>query len=145
MKKNNTAYAKRHLKGIAAVIITITIAAGNCFAAETKTGTQQNNQGKTSYSESAEKNYNLAVKYYDEKNYAEAAKFYKKAAEQGDSDAQTDLGYIYFHGKGIPQDYSEAAKWFRKAANQGNAKAQTNLGIMYENGQGVKQEYEEAA
>ena len=45
-------------------------------------------------------------------DYAEAAKWYKKAAEQGDSNAQNILGAMYERGKGMPKDFVEAYKWF---------------------------------
>ncbi len=54
---------------------------------------------------------------------AEAAKWYRKAAEQGDAGAQFNLGVMYGGGQGVPQDYAEAVKWFRKAADQGTANA----------------------
>ena len=44
-------------------------------------------------------------------NYAEALKWFRKAADQGDAQGQYDLGYSYDSGKGVPQDYAEAAKW----------------------------------
>ncbi len=65
------------------------------------------------------------------KDYKEAAKWYRKAAEQGDADAQFRLGVMYHEGEGVSQDYTEAAKWSRKAAEQGDASAQINLGVMY--------------
>ena len=65
-------------------------------------------------------------------------------AEQGHSDAQYNLGYMYYNGEGVVQDYKEAVKWYRKAAEQGDADAQYNLGGMYKNGQGVVQNYKEA-
>ena len=77
---------------------------------------------------------------YDEgrgvtQDYAEAAKWYRKAAEQGDTDAQYNLGVMYDNGRGVTQDYAEAAKWYRKGAEQGYADAQYNLGMMYETGE----------
>jgi len=57
------------------------------------------------------------------KDDAEAARWYRKAADQGNADAQTNLGIMYRDGRGVPQDQNEAALWFRKAAAQGNAKA----------------------
>jgi len=75
---------------------------------------------------------------------AEAVKWYRKAAEQGDADAQFNLGVMYDEGHGVLQDDAEAVKWYRKAAEQGNAKAQFNLGVMYGNGRGVPQDYVEA-
>ena len=38
-------------------------------------------------------------------DYAEAVRWYRKAAEQGHSDAQFSLGSAYAEGKGVPQDY----------------------------------------
>ena len=59
------------------------------------------------------------------------------AAEQGDADAQCQLGYMYVNGKGVPE--AEAVKWFRKAAEQGHSKSQCSLGVMYQYGIGVSQ------
>ena len=42
-------------------------------------------------------------------------------ADQGDAGAQVNLGVMYDHGKGVPQDYAQAAAWYRKAADQGDA------------------------
>ena len=52
-------------------------------------------------------------------------------ADQGDVDAQFNLGVMYDNGEGVPQDYAEAVRWYRLAAEQGNASAQFNLGSMY--------------
>ncbi|MEI6640341.1 MAG: tetratricopeptide repeat protein, partial [Chlorobium sp.] len=69
---------------------------------------------------------------------AEAVKWYRLAAVQGDATAQLNLGVAYADGKGVRQDYTNAVKYFRLAAVQGDAKAQFNLGVIYANGQGVK-------
>ena len=42
-----------------------------------------------------------------------------KTAEQGNADAQFNLGLMYYAGKGVPKDDAKAEKWCRKAANQG--------------------------
>ena len=77
-------------------------------------------------------------------DYAEAVKWYRRAAEQGDAYAQNNLGFMYDNGHGVPQDYAEAVKWYRRAAEQGDAYAQHNLGFMYDEGHGVPQDYAEA-
>ena len=77
-------------------------------------------------------------------NYAEAVKWYRLAADQGDAGAQYNLGVMYDQGRGVPQNYAEAVKWYRLAADQGDAIAQYNLGVMYDKGQGVPQNYAEA-
>jgi TPR repeat protein len=68
-------------------------------------------------------------------NYAEALKWYRLAAGQGNADAQYNSGVMYTKGQGVPQNYAEALKWCR-LADHGFASAQTNLGVMYENGEG---------
>jgi hypothetical protein len=68
----------------------------------------------------------------------------KALAEQGDAEAQFNLGLMYDLGEGVPENDSEAVKWYRKAAAQGYAKAQLNLGNMYRNGLGVPENHAEA-
>jgi hypothetical protein len=65
-------------------------------------------------------------------------------AEQGDARAEANLGNMYAHGQGVPQDYAEALRWYRKAAEQGDAKAENGIALMYSQGQGVPQDYAEA-
>ena len=73
-------------------------------------------------------------------DYATALREWKPLAEQGDSDAQFNLGQMYYYGRGVPRNYKTAVKWFRLAAEQGDADAQYNLGAMHENGRGVLQD-----
>jgi len=91
-------------------------------------------------------------KAYERGDYATAFRLMKPLAEQGDAQAQFNLGLLYNKGQGVPQDYAEAAKWYLKAAEakqrgvlRAIAQAQCNLGILYYNGQGVPQDYAEAA
>ena len=58
--------------------------------------------------------------------------------------AQYALGWMYYKGRGVPQDDAEAVKWYRRAAEQGLARAQYNLGMRYSNGRGVPQNDAEA-
>ncbi|MEN9021794.1 MAG: sel1 repeat family protein, partial [Verrucomicrobiales bacterium] len=39
-------------------------------------------------------------------------KWYRKAAEQGDAMAQSNLGFCYSSGNGVTKNYKEAYKWF---------------------------------
>jgi TPR repeat protein len=57
-------------------------------------------------------------------DYAEAVKWFRKAADQGDAKAQLNLGFAYNTGQGVPQSSAEAVKWYRLAADQGYAGAQ---------------------
>ena len=58
-------------------------------------------------------------------------------AEQGDAEAQFNLGLMYDSGRGVPQDGAEALKWLRLAADQGYADAQNSLGTKWATGQRV--------
>jgi len=77
-------------------------------------------------------------------DYAQAALWYRKAAEKGLAIAQLALAELYDQGQGVPQDDTQAVLWYRKAAEQGDAKAQFNLGVMYDTGRGVPRDYAQA-
>lgn len=64
----------------------------------------------------------------------------QQKAEQGDAEAQFNLGVMYTNGYGVWQDYAQAAAWFLKAAEHGDAMAQIALGYAYAKGQGVSQD-----
>jgi TPR repeat protein len=78
------------------------------------------------------------------KDYTEAVKWYRKAAEGNLAVAQCNLGFCYYHGQGVAKDRVEAVRWFRKAADQNNDVAQYSLGVCYYDGQGVARDYVEA-
>ena len=69
----------------------------------------------------------------------------ERQAANGNAEAQTNLGDLYYDGRGVPKDYDQAALWFRKAAEQGNADAQLSLGYLYLDGEGVPQDATQAA
>ena len=82
---------------------------------------------------------------YEKHDYAAALRLWQPLAEQGEPQAQHNLGVMYALGTGVPQDYALALLWYRKAADQGYADAQTRLGILYNYGEGVTQDYVQAA
>lgn len=69
---------------------------------------------------------------------------WKPLADQGDRDAQNNVGVMFERGLGVPLDAVEAVKWFRRAAEQGHSEAQNNLGVMYLTGRGLGQDLTEA-
>ena len=77
-------------------------------------------------------------------DYQTAFKLWLPLAEQGDVNAQYNLGIMYDNGRGVKQDDFEAVKWFRKAAELGHANAQSNFGVAYSTGRGVRQDDVEA-
>ena len=74
-------------------------------------------------------------------DYQTALEIWEPLAEQGDANAQTNLGTMYSKGDGVPQDDVKAAEWFRKAAEQGYPAGQHYLGFMYASGKGVPLDY----
>lgn len=81
---------------------------------------------------------------YGKGNFAVAGELYRKAADQGNAEAQLNYGVFYYMGIHFPQDYAEAMKWYMKAAEQGNGYAQINIGTMYYNGFGIVKNYSDA-
>ena len=68
-------------------------------------------------------------------DFASAVKQWRPLAEQGDQDAQFNMGQAYRLGRGVPVDLRIAQSWFQKAAAQGHEMAQGNLGLLlYESG-----------
>ncbi len=63
-------------------------------------------------------------------DYAEAMKWYRLAAEQGDADAQYNLGGMYFSGHGVARNHIQAYMWVTLAAAQGNKNAVIGLEIL---------------
>jgi hypothetical protein len=82
-----------------------------------------------------------AVAAYERGDFVTAYQLLEPLAEQGNDEAQYNLGGMYAEGRGVQQNYGKAVKWFRKAAEQGNAMAQYNLGGMYYIGKGVPRDF----
>lgn len=78
------------------------------------------------------------------KDPAQAAIWYRKAAEKGDVRAQHSLGVLYELGNGVQADVGTAVQWYRKAAERGFAPAEFSLGLCYAHGKGVPQDYKQA-
>ena len=72
----------------------------------------------------------------------------RRAAEQGDADAQFMLAELYYRwydeGDGLEDDLAEAVKWYQEAAGHGHAGAQFELGWCYQSGNGVGEDLEKA-
>ncbi|GDX61450.1 hypothetical protein LBMAG32_09840 [Nitrosomonadaceae bacterium] len=77
---------------------------------------------------------------YNKGDYKEALGIWRPLADQGDVDAQYNIGLMYE----VTQNYKEAVKWYRLAAVQGNEEARYNIGVLYAQGHGVTQNYKEA-
>lgn len=78
-----------------------------------------------------------AVTAHDRGDYSSSLRTHHLLADQGNAEAQFNLGLFYDQGKGVPQNYTEAMRWYRKAAERGIAEAELNIGLMYDEGRGV--------
>jgi TPR repeat protein len=76
----------------------------------------------------AKAQYKLGYDYYKghgiAQDYAQAAVWWKKSADQGFAYAQNNLGVLYNSGMGVPQSYSEAYFWQNLAAASANGDMQ---------------------
>ena len=74
---------------------------------------------------------------YTNGDFRAASKQWRPLAEKGDAKSQTNLGILYFNGKGVLKDYKRAVELFKMAGAQGDAEAQFILGKIYIEGDGV--------
>jgi uncharacterized protein len=82
---------------------------------------------------------------YSPSDPAKAVMWLQQAAQEGDAEAQFDLGNAYEQGFLGTVNYRQALNWLQKSAKQGHPEAQNLLAQMYEDGEGVKQNYAVAA
>jgi len=61
-------------------------------------------------------------------DYAQAADWYRKAAEQNHGLAQFNLGMMYAKGQGVLRDDAQSLVWFGRAAQLGDAGGQYHMG-----------------
>jgi hypothetical protein len=92
----------------------------------------------------------LGILYYNGRtdshrpDYAEALKWFQRAADQGNAKAQDRIGLMYYYGQGVPQDYAQAAHWYQLAAQGGDHHARRQLSDMYQRGVGVPRDVSES-
>lgn len=80
-----------------------------------------------------------------DQNYKTAISWYRKAANEGFTQSQFNLGVYYSKGIGVTQDYNLAVYWYQKSADHNYIPGMVNLGKMYAEGKGVQQDYNKAA
>jgi hypothetical protein len=68
------------------------------------------------------------------KDLAEAARWYRLAAEKGEAGSQFHLGYMLLLGEGVPKNLDEGLMWLERAAAQEEFLAFAWLLDCYENG-----------
>jgi TPR repeat protein len=78
------------------------------------------------------------------KDSADAAEWYRRAAERGDPVGQSNLADMYLRREGVAQSDSPATDWFGKAAEQGKTSARIKQGYLYASGRAGRQDLEAA-
>ena len=78
------------------------------------------------------------------KDVGEANRWFRKAADAGDTYAMRFLANNLKTGNGIAQDDAAALAWYRKAVDNGDAGAMTDVGIMLDQGRGTARNPTEA-
>ena len=86
----------------------------------------------------------VGIQAFKNRDYKTAFKKLKQPAEQGNSDAQVYLGYMFLGGYEVQKDTKKAVSFFRKAAEVGNDIGQVELGYQYLVGIGVKKDPKQA-
>jgi TPR repeat protein len=80
----------------------------------------------------AEVQFNLGLQFATgagaAQDYAQAADWYRKAAEQNHGLAQFNLGVMYARGQGVVRDDAQSMVWFGRAATLGDAGGQYHMG-----------------
>ncbi len=81
--------------------------------------------------------YYLAMMYLRgegvEQSYEDAAKWFRKSAEQRIKQAQYRLAELYMKGRGVPKDYEYAYAWYRVGAEHKHKKSISALTSAKEN------------
>ena len=66
-----------------------------------------------------------------DRDFAEAARWFERAAGQGDAHAQFTLGVMNRHGQGIPGNITAMREYFERAADQNHTSALNGLGVYH--------------
>ena len=93
--------------------------------------------------------FEIGARYTDGRgvagDFAEAAKWYRLAADKGFAPAQYRLANLLEKGTGVPRDIAAAKALYERAADAGNASAMHNLAVLYASGSDGAQDYAKAA
>lgn len=85
-----------------------------------------------------------AGKAYQSGDFRKAVLMFMPEAEDGNPEAQVNIGFMHYCGMHLEKNHAEAARWYLKAAKQNHVTAQFSIGTMYENGEGVERDLEKA-
>lgn len=72
---------------------------------------------------------------------SKAARWFRRAAENGHAPSEYRLATLYEMGQGAPKDVGEAMRWYERAAEKGHVKAMHNLAVLSIIGSGKSADY----
>ena len=98
----------------------------------------------TARAEAGDEDFDRGYSAFAARDYANAAKWWKLAAEQGHARAQNGLGVLFRDGDLGVADKTQAAYWFKRSAENGYAFAMYSLALLYRDGDGVARDDIEA-
>lgn len=70
------------------------------------------------------------IEAWQKADYKSAVEIWRPLAENGDADAQFNLGQAYRLGRGVPVNLAVAQTWLTRSAGKGHVDAQTTLGLL---------------
>ena len=76
--------------------------------------------------------HNLAARFEQAKDYAQAIKWYERAAAHGSEMSAMNLAQMYEKGIGVKADPAEAIRRYKVLAGQGNGEARYRLAVLAE-------------
>ncbi len=117
-----------------------------CVIIDEKKANEWRKKGYEKGEELSTLRYGFNLSDEEEKNRITSQVFPKvlKLSENGDINAQFELGRCYDWGTGVEKNGKEAFRWYMKSAEKGHSGAQNNVGLCYENGRGVEKNGKEA-
>lgn len=88
--------------------------------------------------------FQLGWQEYQAGHYDSALGYWVPLADQGDANAQLNVGMMYDTGQGVAEDPARAVRLYRQSAERGHPAAQYNLGMMYASGRGIERDASQA-
>jgi TPR repeat protein/DNA-directed RNA polymerase subunit RPC12/RpoP len=129
---------KTSLLGKVFIVICIFIVIGLLFGDNENINSPKAEDAETQY----QRGYQFA--HGEKRDYAAAIRWYNKAAEQGYTPAEYELGEIYMFEYDF-MDTQKGLEFYQKAADKNYAPAQSSLGAVYEIGyNNIPQNYKKA-
>ena len=95
--------------------------------------------------QSAPAGWILGETAYKRGDFATAFREWLTLAQDGNIEAQYNIGVMYSQGQGVSRDMASAALWWEKAALQGDKRGQNNIANLYRDGLGVAKDLGKAS